>query len=110
MQSIERAEPQARTISGGELSASFECDQGELTFEPWPSLPICRKHGIHLLGLIMRDALMENGLRQCMRPFRAMQGGEPNPRVFCHVPLRCPGVHVRQVERNQEARIRVDAQ
>ncbi len=110
MQRVESGENQSTTVLLSKLEAPLEGHFRYVDLKPRPRVTVTLEASVHRLCLVAGDPALEYVLRNGVRPLRPMQWRKPNTRTLRRETSRAGGMLVRHIQRNEKARVRVEAQ
>ena|ERR1019366_29259 len=110
MQRVQSSRAQSSYVLLSEPNAALEGHFRHVHLKPEARFTVPLELRVQFLRLAGRNLAQEQVLGNGVRPFRAMKRRQPNPGMLCQQMLRLGKVPIVQVKRNEEARIRVDAQ
>jgi hypothetical protein len=87
----------------GDANASFERHARESGFHPHLISPVKLERAIYLPGFSRRDPTLKDVLRNCVRPFCAVQWREPDLRARCYPRVSFLGMPIREIKRDEKA-------
>lgn len=110
MECVEGAGAEPRSMAAAQKSTGFECLVREGGFVECYSTAITCKMCNELLRLSRGKVSSEHVLRNRMRPLRYVQWSKPQRRILGYTPTGLLRIPIGQVERNQNAGVRVGGQ
>jgi len=110
VQSVERPNAQAGTVAASELGAKVEGRFRQRHFHPQTAIPVLLKALMQKVGFRARHYFPEDLLFDGMSPLGHMKRSQPHGRTVSHPSLGLGRMPIGNIERNEEAGVRVDVQ